>query len=108
MPGDPPSVNKRSFCFDLGLFPRQLCRENPPGLAVVDDNLPKLTGIGFLNNLLKISWNSGTILIADHEESVVHEKAEGLGILGHMRGYDDFMALDDLLDKYSRIISGSD
>lgn len=83
------------------------CQENPPDLAVVEDSLSGMTGIRFLGELLKVSWTTASILIADEDDEIIHERAEGLGILGHVRGYDDFEALEKLLERFSRLASGN-
>ena len=83
------------------------CQENPPDLAVVEDSLSGMTGIRFLGELLKISWTTATILIADEDDEIIHERAEGLGILGHVRGYDDLEALERLFESFYRLASGN-
>lgn len=82
------------------------CQGNPPDLAVVEDSLSGMTGIRFLGELLKVSWTTASILVADEDDEIIHERAEGLGILGHVRGYDDFEALEKLVEKFSRLASG--
>jgi len=78
-----------------------ICREGPPDLAVVQDPLRSMSGTVFLNHLVRISWATGTILIADADEDHVHDRTEGLGILGHMRSPTDRDALERLLDKFA-------
>jgi PleD family two-component response regulator len=78
-----------------------ICREVPPDLAIVQDPLSSMSGTVFLNHLVRISWATGTILIADADEDHVHDRAEGLGILGHMRSATDRDALERLLDKFA-------
>ncbi|MFC1836719.1 Rossmann-like domain-containing protein [Thermodesulfobacteriota bacterium] len=85
----------------------EYCRENPPDLAVVEDNLPAMAGPRFLSELLIISWTTATILIACDNEDAVHERAEGLGILGHIRGYDDVEGLEKLVERRAWIPSES-
>ncbi|MDQ7784938.1 MAG: hypothetical protein RDU20_18790 [Desulfomonilaceae bacterium] len=78
-----------------------MCRELPPDLAVVQDPLRSMPGTVFLNHLVRISWATGTILIADADEEHVHDRTEGLGILGHIRSLSDRDAMERLLDKFS-------
>jgi len=66
-----------------------------------------MTGIHFLAELLKVSWQTSTILIADEEEEVIHDQTEGLGILGAIRTADDIGSLDRLLDRFLGIISAN-
>jgi DNA-binding response OmpR family regulator len=81
------------------------CRQNPPNLAIVEDPLGSMSGTLFLNHLVRISWSTGTILIADSDESQVHDRAEGLGILGHMRSPNDLATLEHLLDRFEEVNS---
>jgi DNA-binding NarL/FixJ family response regulator len=82
------------------------CRESPPALVVVDSSLPGISARGFLAQLLRISWTTATILIADRDEETVHEETEGLGILGSIRSKEDLDALDFLLAKYADMATG--
>ena len=81
------------------------CRRKPPHLAIVGKALGSTTGIRFLAELLKVSWTTSTILIADEEEEVLHDQTEGLGILGAIRTVDDMESLDRLLDRFLEIVS---
>ena len=81
------------------------CLMNPPDLAIVGASLGSMTGIHFLAELLKISWKTATILISDEEEEALHEKTEGLGILGAIKTVDDTESLGPLLDKFLQIVS---
>jgi hypothetical protein len=80
------------------------CRMNPPHLVIVA-GLDGMTEIGFLRELLKISWKTFTILVADEDEEVLHDQTEGLGILGSIRRADDTEGLDNLLDKFVKMVS---
>jgi DNA-binding response OmpR family regulator len=81
------------------------CRQNPPNLVIVGSALATMTGVHFLAELLKVSWKTSTILIADEEEEVIHDQTEGLGILGSIRTGDDMESLDRLLDRFLEIVS---
>jgi DNA-binding response OmpR family regulator len=76
------------------------CTSAPPDIVIVDDDLRYMTGKQFLARLLRISWTTGSILITDDEEHIVHEKTEGLGILGRIRSYTDEEELAGLLRRY--------
>ncbi len=76
------------------------CRRNPPDLAIVQKAVSRMTGVHFLAELLKISWATSTILIADEEEEVLHQETEGLGILGAIRTVDDVEGLERLIDRF--------
>jgi DNA-binding response OmpR family regulator len=79
------------------------CKSRNPHLVVVQDNLVGMSGMRFLADLLKISWTTSSILICDEEEEVVHEKTEGLGILGSIRSVHDNEGLKRLLDVFFRL-----
>jgi hypothetical protein len=80
------------------------CRTNPPHLVIVA-GLGGMTDIGFLRELVKISWRTFTILVADEDEEVLHDQTEGLGILGSIRRADDTENLEKLLDKFVKMVS---
>ncbi len=80
------------------------CLVNPPHLAIVGSSLGRMTGIHFLAELLKISWKTSTILIADEDEETIHDQTEGLGILGAIKSSEDSEALEKLLDKFLEIV----
>jgi len=81
------------------------CRRKPPHLVIVGKALGSTTGARFLAELLKVSWTTSTILIADEEEEALHHQTEGLGILGAIRTVDDMESLDRLLDRFLEIAS---
>lgn len=77
----------------------EFCRDKPPDLVVVDDILPSMMGSSFIAEALKISWTTASILITDKDEMSVHERTEGLGVLGHIKSFDDIDSLETLLEK---------
>lgn len=83
----------------------RLCRDVPPNLAIVEDPLQTMSGTVFLGHLVRISWITSTILITDSDETQVHERAEGLGILGHLKSPDDKEGLEHLLDRFAAMQS---
>jgi len=80
------------------------CRRNPPHLAIVESDLGAMTGVRFLAELLKVSWTTSTILIADEDEESIHDRTEGLGILGSIRTTDDIEGLERLLARFTKIV----
>ncbi len=81
----------------------EACRCEPPDLAVVQWDLRAMSGVEFITELLKISWTTATILVTDQDEETVHEKAEGLGILGRIIDFRDMVGLRKLLDIHKGI-----
>jgi DNA-binding NarL/FixJ family response regulator len=102
------SLSRKGFAGIVESDPKavlETCMVNPPDLVIVEDRLTGMTGIHFLAELLKVSWTTSTILIADEEEEAIHDRTEGLGILGAIRTADDVKSLDRLLDKFREIVS---
>ena len=81
------------------------CRRNAPSLVVVEEHLATISGIRFILDLLKISWTTTAILVSDRDDEAIHEATEGLGILGHIKGYEDLESLEWLLKKFDGIVS---
>ena len=103
-----------TYCIDNGidtytlsdpLSALEACNENPPDLAIVQWDLNAMSGVEFLTELLKISWTTATILVTDLDEETVHEKAEGLGILGRITDFEDITGLRGLLDSHKSMKS---
>lgn len=80
-----------------------LCRKNPPDLAIVGDPLESMSAYQFVTELLRISWTVSTILLTGEDAETVHEKAEGLGIVGHISHPADRKKLGQLLDDFKRL-----
>jgi PleD family two-component response regulator len=81
------------------------CRRNPPNLVIVEKTMVPMTGPRFLAELLKVSWTTSTILIADEDAEVLHQETEGLGILGSIRTVDDVEGLERLMDIFLEMLS---
>ncbi len=80
-------------------------RANPPDLLIVEHRLNGMTGSRFLSEFLTIAWTTSAILICDEDEETVHQRTEGLGILGHIRSVRDMDGLDKLLDSFLHVAS---
>jgi DNA-binding NtrC family response regulator len=76
------------------------CKVDPPALVIVEDRVWRMSGVHFLSELVRISWSTSAILISDEEEEVVHQRTEGLGILGYMKNVEDTDRLEKLLDRF--------
>lgn len=103
-----------TYCVDNGidtytlsdpLSALEACSEDPPDLAVVQWDLDGMSGVEFLTELLKISWTTATILVTDLDEETVHDRAEGLGILGRITDFGDITGLRRLLDAHKSMKS---
>jgi CheY-like chemotaxis protein len=77
------------------------CSENPPDLVIVADRLSAMSGPAFIARVLKVSWTISSILITDEDEETVHDKCEGLGILGRITSPSDREGLERLLDDFA-------
>jgi PleD family two-component response regulator len=81
------------------------CRRNTPDLVVVEENLATMSGIRFIADLLRVSWTTATILVSERDDEAIHEATEGLGILGHIKGYEDLEGLGRLLTRFEEMLS---
>lgn len=97
------TLSRKGFSGIIASEPRSVldaCKTSPPTLVIVEDRLRRMTAICFLSELVRLSWGTAAILVSDEEDEVVHQKTEGLGILGHIRSVDDLDGLERLLDKF--------
>lgn len=79
------------------------CRQKPPSLAIIESGSSSSSAARIAAELLEISWTISTILVSDEDEEVLHEKTEGLGILGSIKSFDDSEALNNLLEAFFRV-----
>jgi DNA-binding response OmpR family regulator len=84
----------------------EICAEDPPDLVIVEDGFSAVSGPAFIKRVLKISWAVSSILITDDDEDRVHEKCEGLGILGSIADHSDTEGLERLLDGFASMQTG--
>lgn len=81
----------------------QKCRTCIPDLLIVEDDPGTDVGIKIVRDILKISWTVSSILISPLEDNEIHDRAEGLGILGSISALDDFEKLSHLLDTFEKL-----
>jgi len=79
-------------------------RREPFSLAVVEDGYKSLSAPAIVQELLKISWTTHSIIVTDKDEDQLHEQAEGLGILGGMKDRHDVKRLNELLTTLRKIL----
>lgn len=105
-----------NFCSDYGIQTQvqtdpetalDLCRANPPDLVVVQEELHSMTGLEFISALVRISWTTSVIIVMDADAETVHERTEGLGILGHIRHPADTERLQGLLDTFLKMTASA-
>ena len=100
-------LTEAGFIVDASSDPIQSlekCRQNKPDLAVVDEDLLTMSGIHFILDLLKVSWTTATIIVSKRVDEAIHEATEGLGILGHIKDYEDLASLERLVKKFEEIV----
>ncbi len=85
----------------------KVCRTNPPNLVVVQHELQSMSGLELINALLRISWTISVVMIVDADEETVHDRTEGLGILGHMEHAADLERLKGHLDTFVNIMAST-
>jgi DNA-binding NtrC family response regulator len=72
-------------------------------LLIAQDDAATSRGLKLINEFLTINWMTSSILICDLDEASIHERAEGLGILGHVRHFDEMVPLESLLDRFKKL-----
>ncbi len=80
-------------------------RNSSPDLLIVEDDTVHNSGIRAIREALKISWTISSILVSSLDEAQIHDRAEGLGILGSLSSLEDSEGLKALLDSFDRIRS---
>ncbi|HMK33722.1 MAG TPA: hypothetical protein VK463_01555 [Desulfomonilaceae bacterium] len=101
-------LEKRGIHPTIATDPEALLRKSrtcAPHLVIVEDGVAGVSGARLLADLLEISWTTATILICDDDETAVHDKTEGLGILGSVRSVEDSEGLNRLLDSFVDLAS---
>ncbi len=78
-------------------------KQEPFDLLIIHDDPSTGAGLKLAGEFLKINWMTSTIVICDQDESIIHDRAEGLGILGHVRKVDDLNSLAQLLTKFKQL-----
>jgi len=78
-------------------------KQEPFDLLIIHDDPSTGAGLKLAGEFLKINWMTSTIVICDQDESIIHDRAEGLGILGHVRMVDDLNSLAQLLTKFKQL-----
>ena len=72
-------------------------------LLIVQDHPDQGAGLKLINDFLATNWMTSSILICDLDEDTVHERAEGLGILGYVRHFDEATSIKALLNKFREL-----
>ncbi|MGC9028713.1 MAG: hypothetical protein ACP5LD_03510 [Desulfomonilaceae bacterium] len=79
-------------------------RREPFQLAIVEDGYRSFSAPTIVQELLKISWTTHSIIVTDKDEDELHEQAEGLGILGGLKDPHDMKRLNELLMTLRKIL----
>ncbi len=73
-------------------------RMDPPATIIVQDTGPEDPRAGeLIKEALKISWTINSIVISDYGPDSIHDRFEGLGILGSVETFDDVNGFMKLL-----------
>ena len=78
-------------------------KQEPFDLLIIHDDPSTGDGLKLAGEFLKINWMTSTIVICDEDESIIHDRAEGLGILGHVRKAEDLKSFAQLLTKFKQL-----
>ncbi len=74
-----------------------------PDILIVEDDTTTNIGIRAIREALGISWTISSILISSLDKDEVHERTEGLGILGSLRSLNDIDQLGSLIDVFEKL-----
>lgn len=66
-------------------------------LIIEDTSFKDMTGPQFINEVMKVSWTTNTILVSSDDAESIHERTEGLGILGGVGSFQDTDGMTRLL-----------
>ncbi len=78
-------------------------KQEPFDLLIIHDDPSTGAGLKLAGEFLKINWMTSTIVICDQDESIIHDRAEGLGILGHVRKAEDLKSFAQLITKFKQL-----
>lgn len=78
-------------------------KQRPFDILIVQDDPSEGQGLKLIEEFLKTNWMTSTIIICDQDEATIHDRAEGLGILGHVRQLDDLQSFENLFRKFKQI-----
>ncbi len=79
------------------------CADLTPAIVIVNLDLESDATVKLLTQMVKTSWQTYLIVISDLDEDRIHDRLEGLGILGRIHNESDLPALDSLINKFLRI-----
>ena len=79
--------------------------DNPFDLVIADEQLSDMTGLGFVQKLVKINPMVNSALVSTLSHDKFHEMSEGLGVLTQLPKKPDIEHANDLLEKLKRILN---
>ena len=82
----------------------RIIKNNSFDLAISDDQLADMTGLGFIKNLVTINPMINSALVSTLTPDQFHEQTEGLGILAQLPKKPDEKHAEDLLEQLKKII----
>jgi hypothetical protein len=71
-------------------------------LIIAEDDPKTGKGLKLINDFVTINWMTSSVPISDLDEVSIHDRTEGLGILGHMSHLADLISLKSLMDKFKK------
>ena len=86
---------------DAGL---PLLKDKKFQLVISDETLPHMTGIQFLNQLVRINPMVNTALMSALTSEAFHEATEGLGVLGQLPLKPEASHINDLYARLKSIL----
>jgi CheY-like chemotaxis protein len=89
---------------ETGQIALNMVTNNPFDLAITDDQLPDMTGLGFIQKLVNINPMINSALVSKLSPDQFHEQTEGLGILAQLPKKPDEKHAKELLEQLKKII----
>ena len=89
---------------ETGQIALNMVNNNPFDLAIADDQLPDITGLGFIQKLVSINPMINSALVSKLSPDQFHEQTEGLGILAQLPKKPDETNAEELLEQLKKII----
>lgn len=80
-------------------------KRSAPDILIAEDDFQSDVGLKAIREALNISWMISSILVSNLDEKEIHDKTEGLGILGSITALDDSDKLASLIDVFEKLHS---
>jgi two-component SAPR family response regulator len=97
--------NNKVLSTDSGKKALQLIKEQPFDMVIVDEELSDVTGLHFINKLVKVNPLINCAAVSSLPEEDFHEESEGLGVLMQLPVKPQKKDAEVLMQKFKKIKS---